>query len=47
MVKTKTPTGQLAETANTEPHAKVLVDRQKLNNALNMEKQTTLPMDVG
>ncbi len=45
--KTKTPMGQLAETANTEPDAMALVDRQRISIALNVEKETTLPTDVG
>ncbi len=42
-----TPTGHLAETTNEGPDAMALVDRQKKNNALNVEKDTTLPTDVG
>ncbi len=47
MKKRKTLTGQLAETANAEPDAMALVDRQKISIGLNMEKETTLPIDVG
>ncbi len=39
--------GHLAETANMGSDATALVDRQKKNIALNMVKETTLPMDVG
>ncbi len=39
--------GQLAETANAEPSATVLVGRQTISIELNVEKETTLPTDVG
>ncbi len=45
--KTKKPTGQLAETTNVVQDAMAVVDRQKKNITLSMEKETTLPMDVG
>ncbi len=45
--KTKKPMGQMAETVNTEPSAMALVDRQMISIALNVKKETTLPMDVG
>ncbi len=45
--KMKTPMGHLAETGNVESDAMALVDRQKISILLNVEKETTLPMDVG
>ncbi len=45
--KMKTPMGKLAETTNMEPGTMALVDRQKISIALNVEKESTLPMDVG
>ncbi len=45
--KMKTCLGQLAETANVEPSAMALVDRQMINIALNVGRETTLPTGVG
>ncbi len=42
----KTPTGHLAESTNAVPDAMALVDRQKKNIALNVEKETALPTDA-
>ncbi len=47
MQKMKTPMGHLAESANTGPDAKALVDRQKKSFALKVVKETTLPTNVG
>ncbi len=47
MKKMKTPTDHLAETVNAGPDAMALVDRQIKNIALNVKKETRLPMDVG
>ncbi len=47
MKKTKKSTGQLVRTADVEPSAMALVERQRTNIALNVEKETTLPTDVG
>ncbi len=47
MKKMKTPMGQLVETTNVEPSTMALVDRQKISIVLNVEKETTLPTDVG
>ncbi len=42
MKKMMKPTGQLVKTTNAETSA-----RQKTNIALNVEKETILPIDVG
>ncbi len=47
MKKTKEPMGQLLRTADAERSVMALVERQRTNVALNVEKETTLPTDVG
>ncbi len=47
VTKMKTLTGHLAETTNAVTDIMVLVDREKKNIVLNVEKETTLPMYVG
>ncbi len=45
--KTKNPRDHLAETANLPPDAMAQMGKQQKNIALNVEKETTLPIDVG
>ncbi len=47
MTKLRKPRDQLAETTNVAPDAMAQRGRQNKNTALNVEKETTLPMDVG
>ncbi len=47
MKKMQKTMGQLEETADVAPSIMALVERQKKNTALNVEKETTRPTDVG